>query len=330
MKTLIFGGTRFLGRAIAGVCFARGHEVTLFHRGRSNPNLFPNASHILGDRTSDLHLLGGRMFDAVIDTNGFEVGEVRKTARAIGTAHYTFVSTISVYSDIANMDETGPIQTIADPETAPLTQETFENYGALKAACEKALNEELSHEVLSIRAGKIDGPHDVDERFRYWLCRIAEGGEVLAPGNPDALVQEIDVRDLADWIVRMTEERATGTFNATGEPMPMRAFLATIARAVGDAKFVWVPDEILIQNDVRAYEEMPHWLPKNLGAQPVPIARALAKGLKFRPFIDTVQDTWKWMQRGWDEEANVRAQRRIKRPSGMARDRERAILARAR
>ena len=203
------------------------------------------------------------------------------------------------------------------------------SYGGLKAACERALEEENPRRVLSVRAGKIDGPHDVDERFRYWLVRSAKGGEVLAPGDPDALVQDIDVRDLAAWIVSCAENRTTGVMNATGEPMTMRAMLETMRDVIGgSARFTWVPDELLEKDGVIPYAELPYWLPKSAGALPVPIERAKRAGLAFRPFAETVRDTWEWMRTSWDSEAHIRELRRLKIPAGISEEREKSVLGR--
>jgi 2'-hydroxyisoflavone reductase len=328
MRILLFGGTRFLGRAIAEVALARGHALTLFHRGRSNASLWPNAENVIGDRETDLDLLSARTFDAVIDTSAFEVFTVRKAARAVGRVPYIFVSSISVYADSARMAEGDPVRDVDDAESATLS---LDRYGGLKAACERALEEENPGRVLSIRAGKIDGPHDVDERFRYWLTRIAKGGEVLAPGDPNALVQDIDVRDLAAWIVTCVENGTTGVMNATGEPMTMRVMLETIRDVFdADARFTWVPDEILVADGVIPYAELPYWIPKIAGAQPVPIERAKHAGLTMRPFAETVRDTWAWMQRSWEVEAHVREQRRLKIAAGISEARERRLLDAAR
>jgi 2'-hydroxyisoflavone reductase len=216
------------------------------------------------------------------------------------------------------------VRDVEDAESAMLS---LDRYGALKAACEQALEEENPGRVLSVRAGKIDGPHDLDERFRYWLVRIAAGGEVLAPGDPDALVQEIDVRDLASWIVTCAERRETGVMNATGEPMTMRTMLETIRDVVGsDARFTWVPDEILVGDGVVPYSELPYWLPKSEGARPVPIERAKQTGLSWRPFAETVRDTWSWMRASWNDEARIRELRRLKIAAGISQERERRLL----
>jgi 2'-hydroxyisoflavone reductase len=324
MRILLFGGTRFLGRAIAEIALARGHTLTLFHRGRSNAALWPEAEHVIGDREKDLHLLDERAFDAVIDTSAFEVFTVRKAARAVGKVPYIFVSSISVYEDAARMAEGDPVRSVDDAEHAELA---LGSYGGLKAACERVLEEENPGRVLSVRAGKIDGPHDLDERFRYWLVRIAKGGEVLAPGDPDALVQDIDVRDLAAWIVSCAESRASGIMNATGEPMTMRTMLETIREVIGsNARFTWVPDEVLERDGVLPYSELPYWLPKSANALPIPIERAKRTGLGLRPFAETVRDTWEWMRASWDAEASIRELRRLKIAAGISEERERELL----
>lgn len=331
MKTLILGGTGFVGRHIAERCLARGHSLSLFHRGRSNAAILQDAEHILGDRDVDLSALRGRVFDVVIDTGGYEVPAVRAAARAVAHpgVHHVFVSSLSVYADLARTDElTAPLQTVPDAENATLSLQT---YGGLKTACERALDEELGGRVQHVRAGLILGPHDYDSRFRHWLTRVARGGEVLAPGDPQAPVQCIDARDLAAWIVACAEARVTGPFNATGPAMTMREVLETIRDVVGgDARFTWVPDEILIAHAVGPYSEMPFWLPASAGARPVGIGRALARGLAFRPFADTVRDTWEWLRTGWDAEASVRENRRLRIAGGMSDEREAQILEAAR
>lgn len=300
--------------------------MTLFHRGRSNPSVFPEAEHVRGNRNESFEPLHGRVFDIVFDTGGYEVPQVRSAARALRhpALHYVFVSTISVYADMSRGVEGGPLQSWDDAETGKLS---LERYGALKATCERALDEEMEGRVFHVRAGLILGPHDYDERFRYWLQRIARGGDVLAPGDPSALTQAIDARDLAEWMVQCAEERRTGPCNATGKPMTMQERLETIRDELGsDARFHWVPDEILVAHNVGPYSEMPFWLPASLGARPVEIQRALEAGLALRPFAETVRDTWSWLREGWEAEVNVRENRMIRIPGGMSPEREAKIL----
>ena len=215
MKLLVLGGTQFVGRAVTEIALERGHELTLFHRGRTNPDLFPEAEHLHGDRDHDLAALEGRSFDAVVDTSGYVPRAVRASVDALADTHYVFVSTISVYADFARgPDEESPVHLRGD------------GYGELKAACER----ELPEGALIVRPGLIVGPHDPTYRFTYWVDRLARGGDVVAPEPRDAFVQLIDVRDLADWLVRAAEERLGGVFNAVGpaEPLTMHELLETI------------------------------------------------------------------------------------------------------
>jgi 2'-hydroxyisoflavone reductase len=330
MRILVLGGTGFVGRHFAEQALAVGHAVTLFHRGRSNPGVLPAAEHVIGDREQDLSPLAGRRFDAVVDTTGYEVRPVRAAARAFAHPElaYVFVSTISVYADIRASGESGPVRTVEGAEEATFA---LERYGALKAACETALDEELPGRVLHVRAGLILGPHDYDGRFRWWLQRVAQGGEVLAPGRPSGQTQAIDVRDLAAWMLTCAERRLSGTFNATGKAMTMETLLGTMRDVVGgDARFTWVDDEVLVAHGVRPFVEMPFWLPASLGAAVVPIEKALAAGLSPRPFVETARDAWAWMAEGWAAEASVRDNRKLVIPAGMSAEREAAILAAAR
>ncbi len=216
MDLLILGGTGFLGRHLVERALAYGHRVTLFNRGLSGPDLFPEVETIRGDREGNLSALRGRRWDAVIDTCGYVPRVVRASAALLAGAvdHYTFVSSISVYSDAIEpgADEGAPVKELADPTVEEVTGET---YGGLKALCERAAEEEMPGKVLNIRPGLISGPHDPTDRFTYWPRRISAGGEVLAPDRLERRVQFIDVRDLAVWIVKMSAERRTGTYNAT-------------------------------------------------------------------------------------------------------------------
>jgi len=322
MKALVMGGTAFVGRAV--VERLRGNEITLFHRGRSMPGLFPDFEHVIGDRDDDVDALKGRTFDVVHDPGAFELRHVRFVA-ALDPKRYVFVSTISVYADHADMDESAPTHSLENAENARLSLET---YGGLKAACERALDAMLPKRVLHVRAGLIEGPHDYDPRFAWWLRRVAKGGEVLAPGDPNATTQFVDVRDLADFMVTTS---AIGPVNVTGKPVRMGDLFDAMKNATGsNARFTWVPDEVLVRHEVGPYSEMPFWLPASLGAKPVPIDRAIDAGLKLRPFEETVRDTWAWLQSDWASEASVRENRRMRIPAGISEDRERLILEEAR
>lgn len=304
MKLLIIGGTRFLGRALVEAALAAGHELTLFNRGQSNPGLFPDVEELHGDRDGGLDVLAGRKWDAVIDTCGYVPRVVRASAEFLKDAvdHYVFVSTISVYADFATvgMDESAPLGTMEDETVEEITGET---YGPLKVLCEKAVTEVMGEaHALHIRAGLIVGPHDLSDRFSYWPHRVAQGGDVLAPGAPEAPVQIIDVRDLAAWIIEAVAAGLSGAYNVTGPAyrLTMGQVLET-CRAVSDsdANLVWVSDEFLQANEVGAYMEMPLWVPASeeyAGFDTVNCQKAIEAGLVFRPLADTVHDTLAWLQ----------------------------------
>ena len=295
MDLLILGGTRFLGRHLVEAALARGHRVTLFNRGKSNPGLFPEIEELLGERGGDLSALRGRRWDAVIDTSGYLPREVHASAGLLaGSAgHYTFVSSISVYEDFARsgLDEGAPVLAPPDPEPG---EPEMELYGGLKVGCERAVEAALPGRALVVRPGMIVGPHDYTNRFPYWRRRVAEGGDVLAPGDPEQQAQLIDARDLAGWMVRMAEEGRTGVFNAAGPEyeLTIRGMLEGIREATGsDARFVWASEEFLLDAGVEPWEEMPFWVPKEMaGILSVDVGRAVGAGLVFRPLGETVRD----------------------------------------
>jgi 2'-hydroxyisoflavone reductase len=298
MDLLILGGTRFLGRYLVEAALGGDHRVTLFNRGLSEPDLFPEVETIKGDRDGDLSALRGRRWDAVIDTCGYVPRVVRASAGLLADAvdHYTFVSSISVYPD--NMgpgaDEGAPVEELEDPTVEEITGET---YGGLKALCERAAEEEMPGRILNVRPGLISGPHDPTDRFTYWPRRVAAGGEVLAPDRPELRVQFIDVRDLAGWMVKMSAEQQTGTYNATGPAYELRMgkLLEECEAVGGDAKIVWVSEEFLEENGVEPFTELPLWVPREYaGMLAVDCGKAIAAGLTFRPVSETIRDVLEW------------------------------------
>jgi 2'-hydroxyisoflavone reductase len=328
MKILIIGGTRFLGRALVQAARAGGHELTLFNRGKTAPGLFPEAEQLTGDRAADLSPLKGRQWDAVIDTCGYEPAVVRSSARLLAGSvnRYVFISSVSVYADLGQPGAT---------EEAPVAQlpagadETFniENYGALKALCEQAAEAALPGRVLQIRPGLIVGEYDPTDRFSYWPWRVAQGGEVLAPGRPAHPTQFIDVRDLADWTMRMVEAQQAGIYHATGPgaPLAMGSLLEACRQVSGsNARFTWLSEEFLLANSVQPWTELPLWLgesdPSVAGMDQIDISKALKAGLTFRPLADTLQSTLAWI--------NSRPASHEWR-AGLSREREAELLAKA-
>jgi len=315
LKLLLLGGPRFLGRAVADTALARGHELTFFNRGRTNPELYPDVEKLRGDRSGDLSALSGRTWDAVIDTCGYLPQVVRASAKALAdTGRYCFVSTISVYADFSGpVDEDSPLAPLDD---LPTDEATNESYGSLKALCEAAVLEELGERALVVRPGLIVGPHDPTGRFTYWPHRVARGGEVLAPSPPERQTQSVDVRDLAEWIVDLCEHDAGGTFNATHPGFSWGELLETCRIVAGaDPEVTWVTDEFLIEHEVGEWMELPLWIadPAMAGADDVDVRRAVAAGLRFRPLADTIRGTL-------DEAQPTDA-------TGLSAEREAALLA---
>jgi 2'-hydroxyisoflavone reductase len=297
VKLLLLGGTIFLGRHIVEAARAHGHEITLFNRGRHEPQLFPEVEKLRGDRDGDLSALRGRRWDAVIDTSGYRPEQIRAAMEALGGAvtQYTFISSISVFREFP------PGRSYDEDATR---EEGDTGYGALKARCEDALDAILPGRVAIVRPGLIVGPHDPTDRFTYWPRRVARGGDVLAPGRPERPVQFIDVRDLAEWCVRLTEERRAGVFNAVGpaSTLTMGELLEACRAVAGTAtRFLWVPDGALVAAGVEGWTELPLWVPENdAGFGGLLLAdnrRAMAAGLTFRPVPDTVRATLEWDRR---------------------------------
>lgn len=301
VRLLIIGGTRFLGRHLAESAVMRGHEVTLFNRGRSDPQAFPKLEKILGDRETDLHLLKGHSFDAVIDTCGYVPRVVKASAEALeNSGTYAFISSVSAFGrmDRPGIDESGAVATVDDTTVEEIRGDT---YGPLKALCEKAVEEVFGERTLNIRPGLIVGPWDPTDRFTYWPVRVERGGKVLAPGHPSYRIQFIDARDLADWTIKILEERVGGLFLAIGpkEPTTLGQLLETCLEVTQrKSELVWVSEKQLLEAEVAPWQELPLWIPESSaevsGMQKLDNHKALASGLRFRPVENTVSDTLDW------------------------------------
>jgi 2'-hydroxyisoflavone reductase len=326
-KVLVLGGTGYIGPHIVRALLARGHTVTLFNRGKTHTELFPELEKLRGDRDGHLEALANRRWDAVIDPSGFVPRIVKLSADLLApnVGQYIFMSSISVYKSfaVAGMDESAPVETLADPTN----EDVKENYGALKALSEHAAERAMPGRVANIRAGLIIGPGDPTGRFTHWPSRLAQGGEVLAPGDGATTVQYIDVRDLAAWLARVVEDRTVGVYNTLGpkELITMKQVVDACNEAGGNqATVTWVDADFLEKNGVQGWSDMPLWLPPAgdfAAIGKMSNARAVAKGLTFRPILDTAKDTLAWL-------ATVPEAERAKLAStGISRDREEKVLA---
>lgn len=330
MKLLMIGGTLFLGKHIAEAALERGHELTLFNRGQTNPDLFPEAEHLRGDRDGGLGALEGRQWDAVIDTCGYVPRIVRQSAELLSpnVGLYVYVSSISVFSDsaTANQDENGTLARLDDEGVEEVNGET---YGGLKVLCEQTVEESCPGRAFIPRPGLIVGPDDSTGRFTYWVTRVAQGGEILAPDNPGNQVQVIDVRDLSRWIVRMVEDGRTGIYNATGpdRTLTMGAFLdACKDVTASDATFTWVSEEYLLEHNVQPFSELPLWVPRSeAGIEQIDVGKAVGAGLTFRPLEETIKDTLDWARQS-DRASGRKELESLAGRSGLTPERERELL----
>ncbi len=320
MRILVLGGTLFLGRHVVDAALASDHEVTLFNRGRTRPELFPDVEKLHGDRGGDLGALRGRAFDAVVDTSGYVPRVVDATIEALGdVGHYEFVSSVSVYADLSTpAGEDAPVATLEE-ETEEYRSPA---YGPLKALCEDAVRARFP-EAFVVRPGLIVGPWEPTGRFAYWPERFLDPGPVLAPAPAGAAAQVIDARDLAAWIVEAAEQRLAGTFNAVAPPTTRGDLIETCRVAAGsDAEVVWVDPEFLVEHEVGEWMELPLWLhdPAYAAMLSTPSERALAAGLAVRPLIETVAATLEWIAGEQHDQSDPR-------PAGLARAKEQAVLA---
>jgi len=341
-RILILGGTGFLGPKTVAAAVARGHEVTIFNRGKRE-KLLPletKAEHLYGNRDPalpaddergpdgallhpdgrprGLEQLGGRAWDVVIDNSGYFPRMVTASARLLAphAAHYIYISSISAYATNpdAGGDETTALATLADPTVETMGKE-LENYGGLKALCERAAEAAFPGRTTIVRPGYIVGPGDPTDRFTYWPIRIARGGDVRAPGSPDDPLQWIDVRDLADWLVTLAEHGTAGAFNAVTPARSGRwghVLQTCVDASGGHARLVWVPATWLEQHGMGGEDAFPIWAAptgKLTGFHRWSNARAEAAGLTFRPIDDTVNAILAWYPR--EVERRIRVTREL-------------------
>ena len=313
MSILILGGTGFIGPHMVEYAIDRGHEITLFNRGRTNTHLFPDVEKLVGDRADDLTALEGRTWDAVIDNSGFIPRHVRASAALLAdSGRYAFVSSISAYKDLATpgITEDYEVARLEDPAMEDADEWDGSTYGPFKALCEEAVQEVFGDRANIVRPGYIVGPRDGTDRWTYWPVRVAAGGDMAVPGTPSDSVQFIDARDLAQWIVRMMENGTGGVFNGVGpvEAVEMSSMLEACREVSGsDAAFHWIDDFSFVQEQGAFF---PIWAPPEGTFSAVHVvsnAAAVAAGYTSRPIADTIRDTLAW----WNDEAVA------DRPDGM-------------
>ena len=326
IRILILGGTRFIGPYQVKYALDRGHEVSIFTRGRTEPpffhDYFERVEHLIGDRNDDLSALEGREWDAVIDNSASIPRWVAMSTELLQgqVGRYLFVSSISAYADYAlvGIDESYPVGQLSSPDAE-------NEYGPGKARCEAINTEAFGDGAINVRPGLIVGPGDNTDRWTYWPVRVARGGEVLAPNSPADPVQNIDARDLSEWIVRLVEQPGTGgTYNATGEVQQFGAMLEEVRAALAaDATFTWVSTEFMAEHGVRPWGHMTNWVPpqgESIGMNQVSVAAAMAAGLTFRPIGDTARDTMEW----WN---TLPEERRGQMRAGLPAELEAEVLA---
>ncbi|MCH7562561.1 MAG: NAD-dependent epimerase/dehydratase family protein [Gemmatimonadetes bacterium] len=330
-RLLILGGTGFIGPHTVRYAVERGHEVTIFTRGRAEADI-PDVERLVGDRTGDLGALKGRTWDVVLDNNARDYRWVQLTTELLKDAaeQYLFVSSISAYEGEATgydyVDEPWSKPPIGPDSPLVSRPDGFEDgqeaeYGLTKAIGEEVAQAAFPGRATIVRPGFIVGPGDRSDRFTYWPVRIDKGGEVLAPGDGSDPVQIIDVRDLTEWIVRLAENGTAGAFNGVGlgSPLSMAGMLHGI-RAItsSEVELTWVPIPFLREQEIRPYVDMPIWIPGDpLSA--VDNSRAMGSGLTFRPMAVTALDTLEWHR---TRPAEAQAELRV----GIKPDREKEVL----
>lgn len=333
LRILVMGGTGFLGPHFVELAHDKGHRLTLFNRGKSNPTRFngeqfKDIEQLHGDRKTDLSALqGDREWDAVLDTSAYLPADVTRSAGLLAprVGQYVIISSISVYADNSTpgADETAAVGTLADPTVTEITGQT---YGPLKALSEKAAQEAMPGRTTVIRPGLIVGPGDPTDRFTYWPARGGRGGEILGPGSAADPTQFIDVRDLAAFLLRIIETGTTGVFNADAAPgaINMGSLIAACqhAGAAANSSVTWVGADFLEAHKVSAWQDLPAWVPAvgdYAGFGQRSVARALAAGLTHRPLQTTVDDTLQWWR-------SLPEERRAAPKAGLAPAREAEVL----
>ncbi|WP_158598282.1 NAD-dependent epimerase/dehydratase family protein [Falsibacillus albus] len=330
MNILIIGGTKFVGRSIAAEALERNHDVTLFNRGITNPDAFPEVPVMIGNRdnVNDLEQIARSHWDVIIDTCGYQPHSVQKAMDILrnSTGKYVFISTCSVYKDAfkaTGVTEESETLKLSEGDESRLHEEgslpVERYYGELKQLCECEVMNTFGKDALIIRPGLIVGPYDPSDRFTYWVERISRGGSTLVPDNLDCLIQFIDVRDLASWVFTMIEESLNGIWNVVGPTEPLRFgdFLTECKQTLNShAEFVQVSDQFLLENEVQPWMELPLWIPQ-INSYGLDIRKVKEFGLKTRPLKETIKETYEW--------ASSRDQE-LKRNAGLDKEKEKRLL----
>ncbi len=332
LKVLVFGGTGLIGPPLVETLVADGHTVTLFNRGRTRAELFPDLEKLIGDRDPDkgegLKALEGRAFDVILDDVGFYPRHVKASAEMLaraGSGHYLYVSSISAYAknDVMGADETAEVARMEDPTLETMGPQ-FQYYGPLKVLCEEAAQAAFPGRCTIVRPGYIVGPGDGSDRFTYWPVRFQRGGRVLVPGAPSDPIQVIDVRDLAEWMARVGVARVAGTFNACGprEKLPWGRVIEACQKQ-SSAKDIQVRWASVAELEPFPGLNLPIWAPfegETKGFHSVSNARAVKAGMTFRPIETTIRDTLAWF-------GTLPEERRSKLRAGLTPEKEAEVLA---
>jgi 2'-hydroxyisoflavone reductase len=302
MKILVIGGTVFVGRAITKAALAKGHHVTLFHRGKSGAELFPEAERILGDRETELHLLDGKQWDAVIDTCAYVPRVARLSAEKLrdSVGRYLFVSTISTYAhaDVPHQTESAALVELDDPTVEAVTGET---YGGLKVLCEREVERVFGDRSLLVRPGLIYGPYDSTGRFPYWVWRLSRDQEpVLVPARLTQPLQQIDADDLAELMIELLNQNAGGAYNAAGESTTFGQMLEDCRKVTGNhTEFVPASEDFLLANNVKLGRDLPLAFAASQAVDSflqINSGKAIQAGLRYTPSLETTQKTFDWIQ----------------------------------
>lgn len=306
MRILIIGGGVFVGRHITDALLSAGHRVTHFNRGIAAPGR-SDVETVTGDRIRDLHRLGNRTWDAVVDTCGYVPEALRVSTNALNgrAGRYVFISTVSVY----DYDRIGAGDAIDEnatkatlPPGADTTKVTPETYGALKLSCEGRVLEAFGDRATILRCGLMVGPYDPTDRFTYWVLRCTRAGRMLAPGGLENPMQFIDARDVAAFTVPALENQTGGVFNVTGLPdaTTFGTLFCECARVAGQRpEIVWLDPDAIARAGLQEWKDLPLWvadLEFMRTFHSVRVDRGLAAGLRFRPLAETVRDTIAWAQ----------------------------------